>query len=702
MKIEDEIPDPQLKMTLKLSFRNALVIGISFLVILFLVLKLLTKQPEISDIFSYSMMIILYVGVAISLYLASKASQIYGKRTETAWAILSLAVVTSIIASIIGGILVVYFNQSPSNSLADIFYLLFFPLFFIGIIIFPSSSSTTRQRFKRFFDILIIMFSVSLVLWIFLITPALNNFHGNYNSLIIKLTYVLGGFLLLLSLIDLIFNRIKADRYAPFLILALGILVLIITESVYVYQIVHGTYVEGSSWDLGWIIGYLIVGLAGISQYNHQKLNLDNFIDKYLSWYKNYSITPYLALAGVTAAYISLIWAYNTFNSNLIFLEFGVGILIFLVVSRQIISVSENKKLYWKAQEEIALRKEISKSLKDSESAYRTIFENTGTATAIIDENNIITLANSEFEKLSGCSKQEIEGIKPWTDFVVKEDLDKMVEKNNLRVSENESNSRNYEFRLKDRLGNIKNIYVVAVIIPGSNDSLLSLLDVTESKNAEAEIKKSLEEKEILLKEIHHRVKNNLTVISSLLNLQSRYIKDKEDLMMFKESQSRAKSMALIHQRLYDSSDLKRIDFGDYIKTLANDMFHTYVPNSNIVKLNINVEDVMLDVNTAIPLGLILNELLSNSMKYAFPTELSNNFTNGNIDVNLYKSEKGYTLSVEDDGIGFPEDIDIENTDSLGLQLIHSLTNQIDGTIHLDRTNGTSFKIEFSEPEFQK
>jgi len=98
---------------------------------------------------------------------------------------------------------------------------------------------------------------------------------------------------------------------------------------------------------------------------------------------------------------------------------------------------------------------------------------------------------------------------------------------------------------------------------------------------------KSLKEKETLLKEIHHRVKNNLTVISSLLNLQSRYIKDKDDLMMFKESQSRAKSMALIHQRLYDSSDLKRIDFGDYIKTLANEMFHTYITDSNKIKLNL-------------------------------------------------------------------------------------------------------------------
>ena len=115
MKIEDEIPDPHLKMTLKLSFRKSLVIGISFLVILLLILKLLPNPSEISDIFSYCMMILLYVGVAISLYLASKASKIYGKRTQTAWAILSLAVVTSIIGSIVAGILVVYYNQSPSN-----------------------------------------------------------------------------------------------------------------------------------------------------------------------------------------------------------------------------------------------------------------------------------------------------------------------------------------------------------------------------------------------------------------------------------------------------------------------------------------------------------------------------------------------------------------------------------------------------------
>jgi two-component system, sensor histidine kinase PdtaS len=691
------------KMKLNLTFRKSLYVGISFLAIYLLVLLLLKNLPQLAAVFSYTMLIILYLAVVLSLYLASKASRIYGKRTQIAWIFLTFAVLTSVLGSVLWAVVMVYYNQNPTYSLANIFYLMFFPLFFVGIMMFPSPNTTPRQRFKKYFDILIIMFSLSLVLWIFFITPALQDYNGDITPIIFNLTYVIGGFLLLLSLMDLLFNRIKPDMYAPSLILLGAISVLIITECVYTYQTIHGSYVPGNPGDIGWIIGYMLIGLAGISQFTHQKINLDSFILNFSSLQKNHTLTPYLALAGVSTGYISLIWAYNTFNPNLTFLEFGVGVLIFLVVSRQFLSISENKHLFRKAQEEISLRKEISKSLKDSESAYRTIFENTGTATVIIDEENIIALANTEFEKLSGYPKEELERTKSWTDFVVSEDLERMKEHNQLRITETEPDPKNYEFRLTDRTGNVKNIFVVAVIIPGTRDSLVSLLDVTERKNAEAEIRKSLKEKETLLKEIHHRVKNNLTVISSLLNLQSRYIKDKDDLIMFKESQSRAKSMALIHQKLYDSSDLKRIDFGEYISTLATEMFHTYVSDASHIKLNLNVEDVMLDINTAIPLGLILNELLTNSMKYAFPSsEFLNKFNNkkGNIDVKLFKNKKNYVLSVEDDGIGFPEDIELENTDSLGLQLINSLTNQIDGKIDLDRSNGTSFKIYFKEGEY--
>jgi PAS domain S-box-containing protein len=686
-------------MTIKLSVRNALYIEIFFLAIYLIFAYLLKNQPTLDGIFVFAMITFMYSVVAFCLFVATKKSSIYGKRTQLAWAFLTLAVLTSVAGTIVWGFLVMS-NQNPSNSLADLFYLLFFPIVLIGILILPSSYSTNRQKFKRYFDILIILFSINMAFWILLIVPAFQHYNGDFTSLIFKLMYIFGGFLLVLAMLDLLFNRIYPDMYAPFLILLGGIIVLIVTECVYVYQTIHGTYISGSITDLGWIIGYLIIGLAAVSQITHQKMPQNSFIMEYISGKKTYSITPYLALGGVSTAYISLIWAYNTFNPDLIFLEFGLGVLIFLVISRQFLSISENKHLYQKAQEEISLRKAISKSLQDSELAYRTIFENTGTATVIIDDKNVITLANTEFEKLSGYLKAEVEGNMLWTNFVVQDDLDWMIKHNQLRITDTESDPKNYEFRLANKLGVIKNIFVVAVIIPGTKNSLVSLLDVTKNKNAEAEIKKSLKEKETLLKEIHHRVKNNLTVISSLLNLQSYYIKDKDDLIMFKESQSRAKSMALIHQKIYSSTDLKRINFGDYISTLSTEIFQTYVTDTNI-KLNLNVEDVLLDIDTAVPLGLILNELLTNSLKYAFPTKNTlNDGRMGNITVGLFKNKQKYILSVEDDGVGFPEDTNIEDNNSLGLQLIKTLTNQIDGKIILNQNNGTSFKVEFNEMEY--
>jgi two-component sensor histidine kinase len=178
--------------------------------------------------------------------------------------------------------------------------------------------------------------------------------------------------------------------------------------------------------------------------------------------------------------------------------------------------------------------------------------------------------------------------------------------------------------------------------------------------------------------------------------MQSRYIKDEASKNIFKESQNRARSMALIHELLYQSSDLKSINFGNYIRTIAEELFRMYVTDQSVIKLNLNVEEVMVDINTAIPLGLIVNELVSNSMKHAFL-----NGRSGKINIEFKLDAPDYFLVVSDNGIGFSKDKDYKNSDTLGLRIVNSLTEQIEGKIKLDKTNGTKFTIQFREENYE-
>jgi len=305
-----------------------------------------------------------------------------------------------------------------------------------------------------------------------------------------------------------------------------------------------------------------------------------------------------------------------------------------------------------------------------------------------------ITDVNNATETVTGYSRDELIG----TDF-----LDYFTEPEKARQGYQEvfreGFVQDYPLEIQHQDGYITPVLYNASVYRDESGDVVGVFaaarDITECKQAEDEIRKTLKEKEILLKEMHHRVKNNLMIISSLLNLQSGYIKDKASQDIFKESQNRARSMALIHERLYHSTDLKRIDFGDYISSLATELFHTYNADPGFIKLNINVENILLDINTAIPLGLIVNELITNSLKHAFPKG-----NKGEINVDFHPIDGHYEFTVKDNGIGFPEYIDFQNTDSLGLQLINSLTSQIDGEIELDRNNGTEFKIKFPEVKF--
>ena len=334
--------------------------------------------------------------------------------------------------------------------------------------------------------------------------------------------------------------------------------------------------------------------------------------------------------------------------------------------------------------------------IKESESYYRTMFENTGTATIIIEKDMTISQINSEAEKLSGYSKNEIEYHKKWTDFIVKEDLERL---NKYYFSRRvlESPPRKYETKFINKNGEIKDIFVTIATIPGTVKQLASILDITENKKAEKDLQGSLNEKDILMKEIHHRVKNNMQIVSSLLNLQTQYVDGDESQNVLKESQGRVKTMAMIHEKLYQSNDFTHIKFDDYIERLVSDIFYSYNIKKERIKHVIHVEEVNLNIETAIPCGLIINELISNCLKYAFPEN-----RHGEIYLSLKRSEEKYELIITDNGIGFPESIDFKNTESLGLQLVNNLVDQIDGEISLDASHGTKFRIIFTELKYKE
>lgn len=216
--------------------------------------------------------------------------------------------------------------------------------------------------------------------------------------------------------------------------------------------------------------------------------------------------------------------------------------------------------------------------------------------------------------------------------------------------------------------------------------------DISESKQAKEKIQASLVEKEVLLKEIHHRVKNNLQIISSLLNMQARKITDEHSRAIFLDSMNRVKSMALIHESLYQSSDLSQIDFDEYLHKLASHILRSYNLDTERIRLTFSSTKLQMSVDAAVPCGLIINELVSNSLKYAFPDERK-----GEIHIELQLEAPDYKLICADNGVGLPSNFDISQATSLGLKIVRTLTDQLNGDLHIHTTNGTTFEIIFPQ-----
>jgi PAS domain S-box-containing protein len=466
-------------------------------------------------------------------------------------------------------------------------------------------------------------------------------------------------------------------------------------------------------------------------------------------------------------------------------------------------------------RKETAERRRQEEKLRESEYRYRTIFETIGVPVLIIEEDTTISLVNTEFEKLSGFSRREIEGQKCWTEFVAADELERMRTYHAERRTQPGSVPKTYKAQFVDRGGRVRDMLFTVDIVPGtkksvgctidiselkitesalreseeryrtaiecSNDAVTIvqgdvrvyanqkfleifgydrmedvigrptfhvihpddrdcvtefnrlrqsgepapsryefkgirkdgtivhmevsaakvtyrgqpaalgyMRDITERRQAEEQIKTSLKEKEVLIKEIHHRVKNNLQVVSSLLFLQSQTVKDEETRRILEESRNRVKSMAFIHKQLYQSKNLAHIDFASYVRSLTKNLLTSYRTNGNDISLDVRVDDIFLALDSAIPCGLIINELVSNTLKHAF-----SNHSAGHITVDLHQEGEKNVLVVSDNGVGLPVGLDVHTTETLGLQLVSALVQQLDGTLELERGSGTVFKISF-------
>jgi PAS domain S-box-containing protein len=331
-------------------------------------------------------------------------------------------------------------------------------------------------------------------------------------------------------------------------------------------------------------------------------------------------------------------------------------------------------------------RKRADAQLKQSEEQYRSLIENSPEIILIADQNENILFINFASERYE---KEEVIG-KSLYQFV-DEKHHAMIRQAHENIFKG-ANSESYETEGKNTDGT-KSWFLTHVGPKYLDDRVTGLVlfirNITDRKNAEDFIRQSLTEKEVLLKEVHHRVKNNLQIISSILNLQSSTIEDRQTLDLLRNSQDRIRSMSLIHELLYRTKDFSTIDFSEYIRSIATNLFQSYTENKKI-ELILELEDVFLDLDAAIPCGLIINELITNSLKYGFEADKG-----GTIKIMLQTLDKQISLKIEDNGIGFPDHIDFRDTESLGMQLVVSLIEQIDAEITLENRGGAKYEIQF-------
>ncbi|MGV8118572.1 MAG: sensor histidine kinase [Candidatus Xenobiia bacterium LiM19] len=340
-------------------------------------------------------------------------------------------------------------------------------------------------------------------------------------------------------------------------------------------------------------------------------------------------------------------------------------------------------------QREITERKQAELSLIDSQNYLNKIINSIADPVFVKDRSRRWTLLNDSFCRLIGYTREELLG-KSDSDFLPASEAESSRQKDELVFETGESIN---EEEFTDKKGTTCTVSTKRTLYSDTSGNLHIvgiMRDVTEQKHYESQIKASLKEKEILLREVHHRVKNNLQLMASLLHIQADHTKDPGIQKYYEESKNRIKSMALVHEYLYCSDTLSQINLGNHIRTIATYLGRNY--RRYDLNFSFELDTVYLPIDIAVPCGLIVNELVSNAIKHGL-----HDIADGTLHITLKGSENNQViLTIGDNGCGFPEHLDFKESPSMGLQLVNDLVEQIDGTVELDSSSGTTFIMKFS------
>lgn len=668
-----------------LKSSSKLKTGVILFVVIFILLALLPLtfwDSSIAPLYINCLVPLMSFIVCLLMIHATWWSNKNNKQLLNPWIIITTATILYFIGNLLNFILRDYWGIISTPSFVDIFFMASYPLLVIGIFSFLKKPYNTRLT--PLLDAIIVMVSLLFIIWFPLIWPVINPSQPDSISMILSISYLFLDLIFLLGVTIVLFSENKKIKVLPILLLALGAFFQVIGDMVYAYQVVvpnlEYLFLANILYSL---ISFFAI-LAIISYLKDVNLDVKDYLSNYWKPPLPNHWVSYLPLILVLFTYSLLILA--TPDAALIW---GVGIIVILVILRQVISLNEIRS----AQIILKRNKEIISKRK---AQLDFITSNMLDLISESDEQGIYKYVSPSSKQLLGYSPNDLLG-KSMYDFLHPDDYETVIE--SLKESQELLDGVRLQYRYKNARGKYIWLETTGKTVfdeNGFRGFIYSSRDISDAKEAAEFVKKSLQEKEALLREIHHRVNNNLQIISSLLSLQSDNVVDERDHELFVESQNRVKSMAMIHEKLYQSDSFNSINFSDYLKTLLNSLIYDKTNNLGHIELDLDIEDVDLNIETSVPCGLIINELVSNSLKHAFP-----NGRNGKIMVKLNHKNDKFVLVVGDDGIGYSEDVP-ENRKKLGFNLIKSLIQQLDGSMKILHGNGTAYEIVFSELKYQK